>query len=329
VFSFDGFNGSVPWNLIKGNDGNFYGTTEAAGGVPGTGEDGNIFCITPNGTFTNLFFFTGSDGAGPYAGLCLGTDGDFYGTTPMGGTNGNNGTIFKIAPDGTFTSLFSFNGNNGWEPLSSLVEGNDGNFYGTTSTTIFRITPGGTLTTLYSFTGGSDGTGPMGALVQATDGNFYGTTSRGGGTNAFNAHYGTIFRITPNGAFATLHSFQGGNEGRNSQAAMVQGPDGNLYGTTMNGGVTSLNTDHGTIFRLVIPPTVQPLALAGNQISLAWSVVPGQIYQVQYTSDLASGNWSNLTSQLTPSFNTLTVSDFISVTNQQRFYRIVEFPVAW
>src|SRR5256885_31652 len=83
-------------------------------------------------------------------------------------------------------------------PLS-LVQGRDGNFYGTTvygaasnRGTIFKITPAGVLTTLYSFAG-SDGDGPNG-LVQGTDGNFYGTTSNDSASNR-----GTVFKITPAG----------------------------------------------------------------------------------------------------------------------------------
>lgn len=314
LHTFNDVDGEVPWGLVEGRDGNFYGTTESANAT--SGQFGNVFCITSSGAFTNLFYFTNNVGEAPFAGLVLGTDGNFYGTTTLAGATGN-GTAFKIADDGTFTSLVSFTNGTSY---SSLVEGNDGNFYGTTSSTIFRMTPNGTLTTLYSFTGGLDGSLAYGGLVLSSDGNFYGTTAQGGISN-----YGTIFRITPNGSFTTLHWFQG-NDGRKPMAAMIQGPDGNLYGTTENGGT---NGDFGTVFRLVIPPVVQPLALAGNKITLTWSLVPGQIYQVQYASDLTSGNWSNLTSQLTPSFNTLSVSDFISATNQQRFYRIVEFPEAW
>jgi uncharacterized repeat protein (TIGR03803 family) len=208
-----------------------------------------------------------------------------------------------------------------------LVQGSDGNFYGTAQVggnwgygTIFRITPNGILTTLYSFTGGNDGYWPVGALVQGSDGNLYGTTWKGGTSGD-----GTIFRIAPAGKFATLHTFQGGSEGIGPQAAMVQGQDGNLYGTTVQGGTNNC----GTVFRLVIPPVIQSIVLTGSQPTFTFSSVPGQTYQVQYASDLTSTNWSNLTSQLAASFSTTTISDFTSLTNKQRFYRVVEFPVAW
>ena len=90
-------NGDVPWGLVQGNDGNFYGTSQAAGISP---QWGSVFRVSPSGSFGNLFFFTGNNGWAPYAGLVLGTDGNFYGTTAMGGTNGGNGTVYEIAPDG-------------------------------------------------------------------------------------------------------------------------------------------------------------------------------------------------------------------------------------
>jgi uncharacterized repeat protein (TIGR03803 family) len=152
-----------------------------------------------------------------------------------------------------FTSLVSFNGTNGANPyLISLVQGLNGNLYGTTqyggahaAGTIFKITPAGTLTNppLYSFctkTGCADGYYPYAGLVLATNGNFYGTTSNGG------AHgYGTGFKITPTGTLTTLHSFAGA-DGADPVAGLVQGTDGNFYGTTHSGGAEGL----GTVFKM-------------------------------------------------------------------------------
>ena len=317
-------NGDAPFGaLVQGSDGNFYGTAETGGANPGSGT---IFRITPQGHLTTLYEFTnGLDGSLPYAGLLEASDGNFYGTTPYAGTWGN-GTIFRITTEGSFTSLCSFNGTNGSGPLDALIQGNDGNFYGTTvvggtwgNGTIFRMTTNSILSNLYSFTGGGDGSRPYGALVQSADGNFYGTTSSGGALG-----YGTIFQTTPVGAFTTLHSFQGGNEGRKPLAGMVQGQDGNLYGTTSLGGTEN----DGTIFRLVIPATIQSAVQLGSTFTLTWTSIVGQTYQVQWSSDLTSSNWTNLTPVITAIGSTTTVSDN-STPSQQRYYRIVLFPEAW
>ena len=142
--------------------------------------------MTPAGVLTTLYTFNTTDGSNPFAGLLLGTDGNFYGTTYGGGANGK-GTIFQVTPAGTLTTLHSFTGADGSEPWSGqLVQATDGNFYGTTfdggahgSGTIFEFTPGGVLTVLHSFSG-PDGSNPQGGLVQGTDGNLYGATTGGG-----------------------------------------------------------------------------------------------------------------------------------------------------
>src|ERR1035441_1873745 len=160
---------------------------------------GTVFKISTNGALTNLYSFTGgNDGANPYAVLVQGSDGSFYGTTMLGGTNGY-GTVFQISSNGTLTTLYSFTGgNDGGNPAVGLVQGSDGSFYGTTeyggtnnAGTVFKISTNGALTTLYSFTGQNDGAEPLAGLVQGSDGSFYGTTWMGGLGGA-----GTVFRLT-------------------------------------------------------------------------------------------------------------------------------------
>lgn len=236
--------------LVQGTDGSFYGTTiyGGTGDFCGLGC-GTIFKVTPSGTLTTLHSFAGypTDGSNPLAGMIQATDGNFYGTTIGGGTNGD-GTVFKITPAGVFTVLYSFCSQplcaDGELPDSAVTQGPDGNFYGTVSSggayfygTVFRMTPGGLLTTLYSFCpqfGCADGGSPSTGLVQGADGNFYGATSLGGASNAcLDVGCGTVFRITPGGKLTTLHSFDG-TDG-NGPLSLAGASDGNFYGTVGGG----------------------------------------------------------------------------------------------
>ncbi len=193
-------------------------------------------------------------------------DGNFYGTTYSGGTNGV-GSVFRITPSGTLTSLCSFTTNNANGPLpvptfpaGTLAWGTDGFLYGTTeygslrsqwsAGTAFKISTNGTLTTLYGFntlTFPLDGFFPRAGLVQGSDGNFYGTCHDGGANGN-----GTVFRITPAGTHTVLIAFDGFNDGASPQAALVTGSDGIFYGTTTGGGWGG----QGTIFRLSIAPQI-------------------------------------------------------------------------
>jgi len=217
LYTFSGTGGANPSAaLILGTDGNFYGTTDAGG----ANNDGTVFKITPSGSLTTLHSFNGSDGYNVAAGLVQGTDGNFYGTTVGGGKYVYDGTVFRITPSGTLTTLYSFcvNGypcTDGANPVAGLVQAKDGNFYGTTSGggayghgTIFVITPSGSLTALYSFcpqSGCADGASPVAGLIQASDGKFYGTTQQGGANSL-----GTVFRFTPPPIY-TLSVYKIGN----------------------------------------------------------------------------------------------------------------------
>ena len=207
----------------------------------------------PAQTVTTLFSFDGHDGVQPATGLVQGTDGNLYGTTQE--------TIFKITPSGTLTTL------SGGESMGALILATDGNFYGTSYSlnSVFKITPSGTLTTLYSF--GSlpapSGIFPAAALVQAADGNFYGTTVYGGANSCIfgGTDYGcgTIFKITPSGTLTTLYSFcsQSGCTDGVQPAGLVQGANGDFYGTTGRGGVNG----EGTVFTITPSGTHDALQL--------------------------------------------------------------------
>ena len=249
-----------------------------------------VLCTTaitlPAQTLNTLFSFDGANGKSPLAGLIQGTDGNLYGTTASGGAysycgEGGCGTIFKITPSGTLTTLHSFCAKrsclDGALPEAALVQATNGDFYGTTYAggpsniqcegcgTVFKITPSGILTTLYTFcaqAGCTDGAFPVGTLIQASDGNFYGTAAYGGASSS-SAPYGvcrgitilqtgcgTVFKITPSGTLTTLYRFcsqAGCTDGATPSGGLVEAPDGNFYGTTLEGGTTGVG---GTVFKI-------------------------------------------------------------------------------
>jgi uncharacterized repeat protein (TIGR03803 family) len=257
--------------LVEGVDGNFYGTTPAGG----KNQRGTVYMVTPGGTETILHSFSGDlvdsvDGDNPVAGLVLGKDGNFYGTTFSGGQH-NVGTLFKMTPAGVLTLVHSFSGGSaggfggnlasGGDPTSSPILGSDGNFYGMTryggaydEGAVYRVTPAGVETLLHSFsgnngiTGSTDGAIPFGGVIQGSDGNFYGMTSAGG------AYYrsGTLFKVTPTGVATVLHAFSGNGaipgstDAVNPLGSLVQASDGNFYGTAPNGGTYQA----GTVFKV-------------------------------------------------------------------------------
>ncbi len=275
-FGNDPSSAGYPTGLIQASDGNFYGTTS---------NNSTIFKFTLPGTLLVLHVFQGPDGSLPTAGLIEAADGNFYGTTQYGGAgncagvtaDGSGcGTIFKMTPAGILATLYTFKVSDGANPSTGLVRSTDGNFYGTTDTggagkcqnqnngfstggcgTIFKITPGGTLTTLYNFGGAvTDSALTNGVrLIQATDGDFYGTTFYGGSNRCGSGialGCGTIFKFTPAGAFITLYDFGVGlTDGLSPSSWMIQGADGNFYGTTISGGVNQI----GTVFRFIPPPS--------------------------------------------------------------------------
>ena len=276
--------------LVQGTDGNYYGTTVGGGtpNVQNTAGHGTIFEMSPAGALLQSVTVHQSNGepGDPRAPLIQASNGNFYGTSYEGGGDTNAGTVFEFTPAGVVTTLHSFvggAGNTGNRPYDGLLEGSDGNFYGTTEYggtaelgTVFKITPGGDYTVLVNFTG-PNGEQPFASLIQATDGNFYGTASLGGSDSL-----GTIFQITPTGAFTTIYNFPlvNGTEGLGAfpRGALVQGADGNLYGTTMGGGANGF----GTIFRLNIVPQSTLLNIStrldvetGNNVLIGGFIVTG------------------------------------------------------
>jgi len=258
--NFDGTNGQNPIDvtLVQDLDGNLYGTTELGGAY----DQGIIFKISPSGALTTLWNFCEQsgcpDGDKPEAGLTLVIGGDLYGTTIGGGAH-NSGTVFKITPAGKLTTIYSFCSlpgcADGANPSigTSLIQGTDGNLYGATGTTtitFFRLTPAGKLTTLYSWPS-FVAQYPTG-VVQANNGNFYITVSGGVGQPGF------IAEITPGGKEITLYTFCSLTnclDGSNPGGPLLQGANGDLYGTTAGGG----EYGNGTFFELTVGGTLTSL----------------------------------------------------------------------
>jgi len=228
--------------IAQGRDGDLY---SAANG--GANDFGAVFKVSSAGTLSTLYSFTGgNDGEFPYGGLTLGSDGNFYGTTFAGGSD-SYGTVFKITPTGSLSTLHAFkNAKDGAFPTAPPVQGVDGKFYGTTCQacggtdrplsgpsygTIYKIETCGKFTPLYQFDG-AHGQSPTAPLVQGVDGRFYGTTENGGVNG-----YGVIFAITPAGKLTVLYNFDV-THGAAATGPLAQGNDGNFYGTTLAGGAT-------------------------------------------------------------------------------------------
>ena len=233
-------NGGFPSaGLVQGSDGAFYGTTRRGGLYNG----GTVYRITTAGEFSILhsFFFLET----PLAGLALGTDGGLYGVT-SGESSSGFGSIFKITISGFYTVLHQGDFGEGIYLAGDLIQGSDGDFYGTAQRgggpndkgSLFKITPSGSLTVLHRFDPNdpADGANPYAGLVQASDGCFYGVTVSGGLNNL-----GTIFKVTSTGDFTNLYSFSGA-DGAEPYGALVQGSDGALYGTTRIGGASGFGT---------------------------------------------------------------------------------------
>jgi uncharacterized repeat protein (TIGR03803 family) len=285
LYSFtNGVDGAKPQAaLTLGGDGYLYGCA-AHGGVNGIsgGGDGTVFKMTTNGVLVWTVSLNGTDGSNPVSGLVQHTNGVLYGTTEFGGANsisgGGSGTVFAITTNGVLTSLYSFTGGpDGAFPQSGLVMGPDGGLYGVTTSggntslnaglgfgTVFDILTNGTLIPLAVFNG-TNGVSPLGALTLGSDDNFYGTTPAGGAS--FPPGYGTVFRVTMNGALSNLLSFDGGSTGAYPNAGLTQAGPGVFYGTTAQGGTNDLGSGgDGTLFRFTSQPGPPGLANLGNQV---------------------------------------------------------------
>jgi uncharacterized repeat protein (TIGR03803 family) len=245
--------------------GNFYGTTQGGG----TSGDGTLFNLTPTGSLNVLHDFSGNaDGYTADAPPIIGTDGNLYGTSRRGGNfvacaGTGCGVVYKMTTTGTLIWSYEFDITHGLYPYAPLVQGSDGNFYGTTQEggtsgglgggVVFKITPDGKLSVVHNFCskpGCADGQYPYSPLIQGEDGNFYGTTAIGGANG-----FGEVFKVTPTGTLKVLHSMSSAADGANPYGGLVQASDGNFYGVNVNDGLNSM----GTIFRMTPTGTLSVL----------------------------------------------------------------------
>jgi uncharacterized repeat protein (TIGR03803 family) len=261
LYSFTNFpDGKHPLgNLIMDGQGNLYGITVHGGYYSRNCRDyggrrhtsftcGTVFEVTATGSEKVLYRFGGPphDGLRPET-LIMDAQGNLYGTTSLGGTNGA-GIVFKLNSAGAETVLYNFCSQSGCADgrgPGSLVLDAQGNLYGATGGggaygdgTVFELTPDGTETVLYNFTevGGS---GP-GTLIIDLQGGVYGITGRDGVYGN-----GTVFELTPDGTLTVLYNFTGGADGGAPQS-LIMDAQGNFYGTTGSGGAHG----YGTVFKL-------------------------------------------------------------------------------
>jgi len=296
LHTFEETDGSAPaGSLVQGSDGNFYGVTSSGGAVicQELIPCGTVFKITPQGSFTLLYSFDVTHGATPTS-LIQGADGNFYGTASAGGAGhfcpgldslafNGCGTIFEITPTGTLTTLYTFHGAADGSMPTNLIQTKDGNFYGLASSnnglgSIFQLTPAGVLNTLVTFDG-SNGAAPN-SLIQASDGNLYGTTSGvsgvlDNGAVAVQSIPGTLFQMTLSGTLTTLYNFctfAGCPEPSTAGGfSLLQGSDGNFYGTTNTGGTNKA----GVLFEYPLISPIVPAIASSNGIVNGASFQPG------------------------------------------------------
>ena len=247
LHAFGSGEGSVALGaLVQTSDGNLYGTTQSGGGF----NHGTIYQVTPGGTVSVVYAFTGgSDGGLPVAGMVADTDGLLYGTTVFGGSG--YGTVYRFNPvQRTVTVLYAFGGFNagdGAHPYGRLFRSSNGDFYGVTFAggtftggTVFKITRFGVYSIVHTFSDSSAG-GPFAGVVEGNDARFYGTTRSG-----------SIYVVTASGVYGLVRQLNPATEGATVHSQLVQGTNPNeLYGTAREGGPHG----HGTIFKVTTSNT--------------------------------------------------------------------------
>jgi uncharacterized repeat protein (TIGR03803 family) len=301
---------------VLGRNGSFYGTTCSQNG-PWIG-----YSVTSTGVFTVL---TGSIPPCPFGGLILGSDGNLYGSSQVGGLT-YQGTVFRMTPAGTVSVLDSFNNSDGYYLYGSVVQGVDGFLYGTTRAggsgqggVIFKLSLAGNFTLLRQFDVNSltDGYYPDAGMVLATDGNFYGATDIGNGSGS--VVDGNLFKINSNGNYNLEYAFDGAH-GSDAIGTLMQHTNGKLYGLATEGGAHfqgvaySLNVGIKPFVRLASPDSTvgKTIQIVGNGLQSATSVTFGSV-QATFTA-----NSQNYLSAIVPAN---AVAGFVTVTTPTAAFR--------
>ena len=258
-YTFTGGNdGGYPYyGLVRTNKGEFYGTATAGGAY----QLGAVFRLNSKGQETPIYSFTGdTDGTIP-VGVLVRVAGAFYGVTEQGG--GRNhcnvgfltdcGVVFKVTPAGAETVLYTFSGGgDGGNPFAGLIRDPAGNLYGTTQYggatgcygngcgVVFKLDTNNVETVLHTFSGGVDGANPYGTLIRDPAGNLYGTTYNGG-----NLGHGVVFKLDTNNTETLLYTFAGGADGAYPRGSLLRTRSGDLYGTTVGGGLPNCGYGNG------------------------------------------------------------------------------------
>jgi uncharacterized repeat protein (TIGR03803 family) len=291
---FGGFlDGRTPDVLTEAEDGTLFGTTE----MGGTNSYGTVFKLNKDGTgyaVLHHFAYRGLDGQSPYSGVIEADDGLLYGTTQSGGASGNCGTVFRLNEDGSgYTNLHNFGTicGDGSQPVSGLIQTADGTFYGTTSKggylnfgIIFKLDNGGTgYSIFHEFSASVDGNQPWSPVIQASDGVLYGTAYGG------IAGDGVVYKLNSDGSgYSIIHHFglDCAADGINPDAAVIEGSDGALYGTTYTGG-----SDYaGTVFKLNKDGSGFTVLLSEGSENALIEGSDGALYGTAYYGGLTNAN---------------------------------------
>jgi uncharacterized repeat protein (TIGR03803 family) len=305
VFPYSiGGGSSQPGPTIQGADGALYGGALGAFGTSAIG--GYIYRFDPiTGDFRHLHDFVGSDGAVPTGPLFQAADGFFYGTTNQGGL-WTSGVLYKVDALGHFVLLHSlspFYPGEGSEPKSGVIQASDGFFYGTTEHgsyfgEIFRMDAAGNFTVIHRFDAyASDGGSPVSGLIEGRDGFLYGTAPIGGQPVTSPSRHGVVYRMDKAGAVTVMHTFAG-PDGYKPLAALVQGADGGLYGSTVVGGIFGLgllfgiDTTAPTQLPTLTGLTLNPLSVVGGRTSTGTVTLGGPAPSGSALVSLSSSNSS-------------------------------------